>query len=144
MNLQTRAAALLSSIGTPTDQASYSGGEPSGTGNGLANTIDAREDTTLANTASLQTLSIRLEIEESLTEPPAPSVALFALPASQGGYIEMVRGIVTSTIVNELAAGQSTNGDAQASLAAGNDALAAGKYDLAYQSYAEAYRHAVG
>ena len=144
MDLQTRAADLLSSIGTPTDQATYSGSEPSGTANGLANTIDTREDTALANTASLQTLSVRLEIEESLTEPPKPSVALFALPASQGGYIETVRDIVTSTIVNELAAGQTVNDNAQAKLADGNDALAAGQYDQAFRLYAEAYRHAVG
>ena len=55
-----------------------------------------------------------------------------------------MRDIVTSTIVNELAAGQRIIGDAQEDLAAGNDALAAGKYELAYQLYAEAYRHAVG
>ncbi len=144
MDLQTRAADLLSSIGTPTDQASYSGSDPSGTANGLANTIDARQDTALANTASLQTLSVRLEIEEALSEPPNPSIALFALPASQGGYLETVRDIVTTTLVNELAAGQKINGDADVDLARGNDALAAGQYERAYDLYAEAYRHAVG
>jgi hypothetical protein len=144
MDLQTRAADLLSSIGTPTDQATYSGTDPSGTANGLANTIDTRQDTALANTASLQTLSVRLEIEESLSEPPKPSIALFALPASQGGYLETVRDIVTSTIVNELAAGQKINGDGEEDLAEGNDALAAGKYEQAFKLYAEAYRHAVG
>jgi hypothetical protein len=144
MDLQTRASDLLTSVGTPTDHATYSGSEPSGTANGLANTIDDRQDTALANTAHLQTLTVRLEIEESLTEPPSPSIALFALPASQGGYLETVRDIVTTTIVNELAAGQSTNGDAQQFLADGNDALAAGQYDLAFKLYAEAYRHAVG
>ncbi len=144
MDLQIRAADLLSSIGTPTDHATYTGSNPSGTANGLANTIDERQDTALANTAHLQTLSVRLQIEESLTEPPSPSIALFALPASQGGYLETVRDIVTSTVVNELAAGQTVNGDAQGKLADGNDALAAGNYELAFKLYAEAYRHAVG
>jgi hypothetical protein len=144
MDLQTRASDLLTSIGKPTDQASYSGSEPSGTANGLANTIDTRQDTALTKTASLQTLSVRLEIEETLSEAPRSSLALFALPASQGGYLETVRDIVTSTIVNELAAGQRIIGGAQEDLAAGNDALAAGTYDLAFQLYASAYRHAVG
>jgi hypothetical protein len=144
MDLQTRAADLLSSIGTPTDHASYSGADPSGTANGLANTIDTRQDTALTNTASLQTLSVRLEIEDALSQESNPSIALYSLPASQGGYIGTVRDIVTSTVVNELAAGQTVNGDAQEDLAEGNDALAAGKYELAFKLYAEAYRHAVG
>lgn len=144
IDLQARAIDLLGSIGTPTDQATYTGSEPSGTANGLANTIDARQDTALANTASLQTLNVRLEIEETLAEAPRSSLALFALPASQGGYLETVRDIVTRTIVNELAAGQRIIGGAQEDLAAGNDALAAGKYELAYQLYTQAYRHAVG
>jgi hypothetical protein len=144
MDLQARAIDLLSSVGTPTDQATYTGSEPSGTANGLANTIDARQDTALANTASMQTLNVRLEIEETLSEAPRSSLALFALPASQGGYLEMVRDVVTTTIVNELAAGQRIIGGAQEDLAAGNDALAAGQYEAAYQLYTEAYRHAVG
>jgi len=144
MDLQARAIDLLSSVGTPTDQATYTGSEPSGTANGLANTIDARQDTALANTASMQTLNVRLEIEETLSEAPRSSLALFALPASQGGYLETVRDIVTTTIVNELAAGQRIIGGAQEDLAAGNDALAAGQYEAAYQLYTEAYRHAVG
>jgi hypothetical protein len=144
MDLQARAIDLLSSVGTPTDQATYTGSEPSGTANGLANTIDTRQDTALANTASMQTLNVRLEIEETLSEAPRSSLALFALPASQGGYLETVRDIVTTTIVNELAAGQRIIGGAQEDLAAGNDALAAGQYEAAYQLYTEAYRHAVG
>ena len=144
MDLQARAIDLLSSVGTPTDQATYTGSEPSGTANGLANTIDARQDTALANTASMQTLNVRLEIEETLSEAPRSSLALFALPASQGGYLETVRDVVTTTIVNELAAGQRIIGGAQEDLAAGNDALAAGQYEAAYQLYTEAYRHAVG
>jgi hypothetical protein len=98
MDLQTRASDLLSSIGTrpttrPTRQRSERHRERP------RDTIDERQDTALANTA--QTLSVRLEIEESLTEPPSPSIALFASPASQGGYLETVRDIVTSTVVNE-------------------------------------------
>ena len=144
IDLQTRALDLLGSVGTPTDQATYIGNDPSGTAHGLANTIDTRQDTALTKTASLQTLSVRLEIEETLAEAPRSSLALFGLPASQGGYLETVRDIVTTTIVNELAAGQRIIGGAEEDLAAGNDALAAGNYELAYQLYGQAYRHAVG
>ena len=76
-----------------------------------------RADTALANTASLQTLSVRIGIERSLTKESNPSIALFALPASQGGYLETVRDIVTSTLVNEVAAGQNINGNADEDLA---------------------------
>ena len=144
IDLQARAIDLLASIGTPTDQATYTGNEPNGTAHGLANTIDTRQDTALTKTASLQTLSVRLEIEETLAEAPRSSLALFGLPASQGGYLETVRDIVTTTIVNELAAGQRIIGGAEEDLAAGNDALAAGNYELAFQLYGQAYRHAVG
>ena len=142
IDLQARAIDLLASIGTPTDQAIYTGNDPSGTAHGLANTIDTRQDTALTKTASLQTLSVRLEIEETLAEAPKSSLALFSL--LQGGYLETVRDIVTSTIVNELAAGQGIIGGAQEDLAAGNTLLAMGEYELAYQLYTSAYRHAVG
>ena len=119
IDLQARAIDLLASIGTPTDQAIYTGNDPSGTAHGLANTIDTRQDTALTKTASLQTLSVRLEIEETLAEAPKSSLALFSLPPRKA-YLETVRDIVTSTIVNELAAGQGIIGGAQEDLAAGN------------------------
>jgi hypothetical protein len=143
-DLQTRSDDLLNSVGTATDQATYSGSDPSGTANGLANTIDDRADTELANTAALQKLSVRLEIEQALADHSKPPIALFQLPASQGGYLETVRDIVTTTVVNELAAGQTLLAGAQANLAAGNDALAAGQYEQAYTLYAAAYSQAVG
>src|SRR5262249_16598186 len=55
-DLQARSDDLLSSIGTPADQATYAGSDPSGTANGLANTTDDRADTILANTESLKNL----------------------------------------------------------------------------------------
>jgi len=143
-DLQSRSDDLLDSVGTATDQATDTGGDPSGTANGLANTIDDRADTELANTAALQKLSVRLEIEQAMADHSKPPVALFQLPASQGGYLETVRDIVTTTVVNELAAGQALLGGAQANLAAGNDALAAGHYEQAYTLYAAAYAQAVG
>jgi hypothetical protein len=84
---------------------------------------------------------VRLQIEHALSEEQNPAIALFTLPASQGGYLETVRDVVTTTVVNELAAGQQI-GNAQTDLAAGNDALAAKQYANAYKQYAQAYSEA--
>jgi hypothetical protein len=144
MDLQSRTDVLLSSVGTAADSATdpgVGGPPPTGTANGLANTINAREDTTLSNTAAFQTLSVRMEIERTLAQN-GPVVTLFALPASQGGYLETVQSVVTTTVTNELAAGQSV-GSAQANLAAGNTALANHQYQTAYLDFAAAYLQAV-
>jgi hypothetical protein len=135
-DLQARTDALLTSVGTPGDTTT-------GSANGLANTINAREDTILANTDTFQALSLRAEIERNLSSSPTPAVALFALPKTQGGYIETVRDIVTSTVQAELAAGQSV-GQAQANLAGANANLAAGKFSTAFGQYAQAYQQAAG
>jgi hypothetical protein len=143
-DLQARTDALLSSIGTASDSATdpgVGGPPPTGTANGLANTINNREDTTLSNTAAFKALSLRMEIERNLAANGFV-VAIFALPASQGGYLETVQSVVTTTVNNELAAGQSV-GQAQADLAAGNAALASHQYESAYQDFQAAYIQAV-
>lgn len=135
-DLQVRTDALIALIGAPADTGT-------GTAHGLANTINAREDTTLSNTDAFQALSTRAEIERNLATPSTgPVVAMFALPAVQGGLLETVRDIVTATIASELAAGQSV-GQAQTDLAAGNAALTAMNYETAYRAYASAYLKAV-
>jgi len=140
-DLQTRTDVLLNSVGTAADHANDPGGvPPTGTANGLANTINAREDTTLANTAAFQALSLRMEIESTLAAN-APPVALFALPSSHGGYIETVQSIVTSLTNEEIAAGQGV-GQAQADIASGNAALAAHQFENAYLDYEAAYLQA--
>jgi hypothetical protein len=137
-DLQGRTDTLLNNVGTSLDHANDPGGvPPSGTANGLANTINTREDTTLANTATFQALSVRLEIESSLAGNTQP-IALFAIPASHGGYLETVQSIVTTLTNEEIAAGQGV-GQAQADLASGNAALAAHQYETAYLDYAAAY-----
>jgi hypothetical protein len=142
MDLQTRTDQLLNSVGTAADAASDPGGGvvPTGTANGLANTINAREDTTLANTAAFQALSVRMEIESTLAGN-SPTVALFAVPASHGGYLETVQSIVTSITNAEIAAGQGV-GQAQADLAMGNAELTAHQYETAYTDYEAAYGQA--
>lgn len=134
-DLQDRSDALLVAIGAPTDLTTA-------TANGLANNLNNRLDTILANTATFQALSVRAEIESMLADRSQPPVAIFVLPASQGGYIEIVRDTVATTIQNELSAGQSV-GTAQTNLAQGNAALAAQNYQSAYLSYNAAYLQAV-
>lgn len=134
-DLQNRTDALLATVGTAADQTT-------GTANGLANTINARADTILANTATFQALSIRMEIERDLATANSPVEVLFALPASQGGYLETVRDIVATTIGNEVAAGQGI-GTAQTFLSRGNTAFAANQYEAAFVQYALAYKAAV-
>ena len=96
----------------------------------------------LAITVSDQgALNLRLHIEEDLSEPGAHPVALFEVPASGGGYLDLTRSIVEDTIAKMQAAGQGI-GPAQAFLAAGNAAVGAHDYKTAYADYGKAYRAA--
>ncbi|TVR24937.1 MAG: hypothetical protein EA389_10160 [Ilumatobacter sp.] len=162
VSLQLRAGDLRANIGGPDDAAVEAnrevvcvpGGAPPGvpepqpgdqrcnTASGLANTIDDRLDTILSDTADLQALSLRAAIERALADPSQPSIGLFALPAVQGGNLELVADIVTDTLNNHRAAGQGI-GNAEATLASANEAYAAGQFSRAYDEYARAYRDAV-
>ena len=115
---------------------------PCNTANGLANTLDVRLDTLLAETADFEALSLRLVIERTLADPSQQAIGLFVLPAAQGGYLELVADTVTMTLASEVAAGQGI-GNAEGFLADANEARAAGNNADAYQSYAKAYRAAV-
>jgi hypothetical protein len=134
-DIQNRTNALVSTIGTASDTGTT-------TANGLANSLNGSQITILADTANFQTLSVRMEIEDDLAMPNSPVVTLFALPASQGGFILTVQNIVATTLGNETAAGQGI-GQAQIFFARGNTALAANQYDAAFAQYALAYKAAV-
>ena len=145
MDLQSRTDALLATIGTASDTTNHAcetAVPTTCTANGLANTINTRMDTILANTASFQALGLRADIERDLASSSAGVVTLYALPATQGGYLELVQAILTQTINNELADGQSI-GLAQTFATTGNNDYAAGKYEDAYKQYALAYQAAV-
>jgi hypothetical protein len=88
-------------------------------------------------------LDLRLKIEEDLASPGNHSIALFEVPASGGGYLNLVRDIVADTIAKMQAAGQGV-GNAQSFLAAGDAAAAAHDYKGAYADYGKAYRAAAG
>jgi hypothetical protein len=86
-------------------------------------------------------LDLRLKIEEDLSQPGNHPIALFEVPASGGGYLNLTRDIVADTIAKMQAAGQSI-GNAQAFLAAGDAAVVAHDFRTAYADYGQAYRAA--
>jgi hypothetical protein len=95
-----------------------------------------------ANKNELRDLILRTQIEADLaTEPSAVTVALYALPAAQGGYLDLVKTIVTETIAKIQASGGSIS-NAQAFLSDANAANAAGDFKAAYSLYRKAYKAA--
>lgn len=96
----------------------------------------------LAITVSDQgALNLRMHIEDDLADPGNHPLALFEVPEANGGHLNLVRSIVADTIAKMQATGQGV-GNAQAFLAAGDAAKAAGAYKGAYANYGKAYRAA--
>ena len=96
----------------------------------------------LAITVSDQgALNLRIHIEDDLADPGNHPLALFGVPEANGGYLNLTRSIVADTIAKMQATGQGV-GNAQAFLAAGDAARAAGDYKGAYANYGKAYRAA--
>jgi hypothetical protein len=96
----------------------------------------------LAITVSDQgALNLRMHIEHDLADPGNHPMALFEVPEANGGHLNLVRSIVADTIAKMQATGQGV-GNAQAFLAAGDAAKAAGAYKSAYANYGKAYRAA--
>jgi hypothetical protein len=103
--------------------------------------LDAKVSTR-ASQASLDDqadLDLRLKIEENLGGNTP--IALFELPASQGGYIQLARTIVDETITKMLAAGEKVR-NAPVSLAKADTLIAAQRYKAAYEKLMAAYRDA--
>jgi hypothetical protein len=103
--------------------------------------LDAKVSTR-ASQASLDdqgALDLRLKIEANLggTIP----IALFELPASQGGYIQLARDIVAETITKMQAVGEKVR-NAPLALAKADSFIAAHRYKDAYQKLMDAYRDA--
>ena len=95
-----------------------------------------------ANKNELRDLILRTQIEADLsTEANAVTVALYALPAAQGGYLDLVKTIVTETLAKVAAAGGSIT-NAQPFLNDANAAKAAGDFKTAYSLYRKAYKAA--
>jgi hypothetical protein len=88
-------------------------------------------------------LALRLQIEKDLSEPGNHPIALFEVPASSGGYLDLTRDIVVDTMAKMQAIGQGV-GNAQAFVASADAAVTAHAYKTAYADYGKAYRAAAG
>jgi hypothetical protein len=106
----------------------------------IANQINTKVTTIGTTINANAALDLRLQIESDLSDSLTSSpIALFELPASQGGYIELARSIVAELITKMQATGQNIL-NAPKHLATGDALLAAKKYKQAYQEYASGYR----
>ena len=95
-----------------------------------------------ANKNELRDLILRTQIEADLAMVDGSIVvALYALPTANGGYLDLVRTIVTETIAHTESAGGSTS-NALAFLASADAAKAAGDFKGAYALYRKAYKAA--
>jgi hypothetical protein len=108
---------------------------------------DNSNTTTILNNASankneLRDLILRTQIEADLAEADsATPVALYLTPNANGGYLDLVKSIVTETLANIQAAGGSI-GSAHSFLNEANAAKAAGDFKGAYALYRKAYKMA--
>jgi hypothetical protein len=101
-------------------------------------TILKKADTLIANLGTFQTLQLRMEIEDNLDRNEEVPIGLFQLPAAYGGYLEVVRSIVTETLAKEAAVGNPSP-KAMIYLTQANAAFTAGTYKTAYALYRKAY-----
>jgi hypothetical protein len=88
-------------------------------------------------------LDLRLKIEEDLSQPGLHPIALFEIPASAGGYLNLARTIVADIIAKMQSVGESV-GTAPSFLAAADTSITAHDYRGAYQNLGKAYRAASG
>jgi hypothetical protein len=109
--------------------------------NAMTFVADHMADVSSAQTQQLEDLAVRLEIERALQQG-LPYGSLY-LPKANGGRLEVVRSIVTETIQNVLASGETANG-ASDKLAAGDIQLQGGHFKEAFRLYCAAYKAAVG
>ena len=95
-----------------------------------------------ANKNELRDLILRTQIEADLAMVDGSAVvALYEIPDAKGGYLNLVKTIVTETLAHVKAAGGSV-GNAQAFLNTANAANTAGNFKSAYAYYRRAYKAA--
>ena len=98
-----------------------------------------KADIEIANLSTFQSLQLRIKIEENLAANSSElPMGIFQLPAAYGGYLELVKAIVTDTIAKSATLG-TPNAQAASFLASANAAFTAGHYKTAYNLYAQAY-----
>jgi hypothetical protein len=101
-------------------------------------TILKKSDTLIANLSTLEQLQLRMAIEQNLEKNDERPIGAFQLPAAFGGYLEVVKSIVTETLAKRAANGTPI-AQATAFLNTANAAFAAGEYKTAYVNYRKAY-----
>ncbi len=93
---------------------------------------------------SFQTLTVRSAIERNMAADPTTvaAVGLFQLPASRGGYLEVVRQILIDTYNAQVAAAGAgvTVYNPSTELSTGATLTSQGKYREAYYYYRKAFR----
>ena len=98
-------------------------------------------------TAAFQVLTIRNAIERNLAVDAntTAAVALFQLPASRGGYLEVARQILIDTYNAQVAAAGAgvTVYNPSSELSLGATFTSQGKYREAYYQYRKAFRSVV-
>ena len=104
-------------------------------------TILKKADTLIANLNTFQDLQLRMEMEQNLdTNQGEAPLAIFQLPAAFGGYLEVVKAVVTETLAKEAAVGNPSP-KAMIYLTQANAAFTAGTYKTAYLLYRKAYTY---
>src|SRR6185437_417058 len=104
-------------------------------------TILKKADTLIANLNTFKDLQLRMEMEQNLDSNQGEGpIALFQLPAAFGGYLEVVKSVVTETLAKEAAVGNPSP-KAMIYLTQANAAFTAGTYKTAYQLYRKAYTY---
>jgi hypothetical protein len=97
------------------------------------NTLTNKIDTAAA---AQRSLDLRLQIEGNLQA--GGTLAMFQVPAANGGYLELVRDTVNSAITSMLAAGQTIN-QAQKYFNDAQTAISQARYKDAFKSLQTAY-----
>lgn len=92
-----------------------------------------------ASQSSNQALNFRLTVETELLQAGSGGIGLLELPASAGGYFELVRQIVVDTMQKFRAAGQSV-GAADSELSKSDEAANNRNYKAAFTALRNAYR----
>ncbi|MEE8522972.1 MAG: hypothetical protein V3T72_03490 [Thermoanaerobaculia bacterium] len=95
-----------------------------------------------AEVEAFLSFEVRLDIEENLLTDAFDPVASFQFPEALSGFLEVVSGIVLDTIATTAGAGEDT-GAADRWLEQGDNLLAEGAFEKAYDAYREGYREAV-
>ncbi len=106
----------------------------------IKNAVEAAKTQVIINANANKDELLRLQIHADLaTADSATPVAIFVLPATKNGYLELARTIVVQ-MITDLAG--SRTAEANAFLAQGDTFKNAGNYKSAYSSYRKAYQTA--